>query len=57
MKYAAIITYTTGEKTGATVRADSRETAWGKLLEAFGYGDNVQSVELCEILTDDRELY
>lgn len=57
MKYAAIITYTTGEKTGATVRADSRETAWGKLLEAFDYGGNVQSIELCEILVDGHEIY
>ena len=56
MEYAAIITYTTGEKTGATVNAPDREMAWRKLLEAFDYGENVQVVELCEILTDEREI-
>lgn len=56
MEYAAIITYTTGEKTGATVKAPDREMAWRKLLEDFDYGDRVQAAELCEILTDDREI-
>lgn len=28
MKYAAIITYTTGERTGATVSANGLEAAW-----------------------------
>lgn len=32
MKYAAIITYTTGERTGATVSANGLEAAWEKVL-------------------------
>ena len=42
MEYAAIITYTSGEKTGATVHAHVREMTWSKLLEAFNYGVNDQ---------------
>ena len=56
MEYAAIITYTSGEKTGATVHAPDREMAWRKMLEAFNYGVNVKAVELCEILTGDHEI-
>lgn len=33
MKYAVIVTYTTGEKTGATVTASGCAAAWDKVLK------------------------
>lgn len=35
MKYAVIVTYTTGEKTGATVTASGCAAAWDKVFEVF----------------------
>ena len=35
MKYAVIVTYTTGEKTGATVTASGCAAAWEKIFEMF----------------------
>lgn len=53
MKYAAIVTYTTGEKTGATINASCLAEAWEKLLAMFG--GKIRSAELAEILTPERE--
>lgn len=50
MKYAAIIVYTTGENTGATVRADT----WHKLLDAFDGGKNIRQMTLAQVLTPER---
>ena len=53
MKYAVIITYTTGEKTGATVSANGIGAAWEKVFELFDKAD-VRGVELAAILTPER---
>lgn len=52
IKYAAIVTYTTGEKTGATVKAKDLKDAWGKLLDMFSW--KIRSAELVEIVTPER---
>ena len=54
MKYAAIITYTTGERTGATVSANGLEVAWEKVFDLFPKAD-VRAVELAAILTPDQQ--
>ena len=54
MKYAVIVTYATGEKTGATVTASGCAAAWNKVFEMFGK-TNVRGVEMAEILTPERE--
>ena len=54
MKYAAIITYTTGERTGATVSANGLEAAWEKVFDLFPKAD-VRAVELAAILTQERD--
>ena len=56
MQYAAIITYTTGEKTGATVEAEDNKAAWRKLVEVFADGEGVQALELAAVLVRDREI-
>lgn len=53
MKYAAIATYTTGERTGATFCAESMADAWGKIFEIFDKS-TLRAVELAEILTTER---
>ena len=53
MKYIAMITYTTGERTGATVTANSLAEAWEKVFDLFGRSD-VCGVELAAILTPER---
>ena len=53
MKYAAIVTYTTGERSGATFSAPSLVAAWEKVFEIFNKS-TVQAVELAEILTPER---
>lgn len=53
MKYAAIITYTTGERTGATFCAESMADAWGTVFELFDKSA-LRAVELAEILTQER---
>ena len=53
MKYAVIVTYTTGERTGATVSADGLEAAWEKVFGLFPKAD-VRAVELAAILTPER---
>jgi len=50
MKYAVIVTYTTGERTGATVTASGCAAAWDKVFEMFDKAD-VRGVELAAILT------
>lgn len=54
MKYAAIITYTTGERTGATISASGLEAAWEKVFGLFPKAD-VRAVELAAILTPERD--
>ena len=54
MKYAAIITYTTGERTGATVSANGLEAAWEKVFDLFPKAD-LRAVELAAILTPERD--
>lgn len=53
MKYAAIVTYTTGERTGATLCAESMADAWEKVFEIFDKS-MLRAVELAEILTTER---
>ena len=53
MKYAVIVTYTTGERTGATVTASGCAAAWDKVFEMFDKAD-VRGVELAAILTPER---
>ena len=55
MKYAAIIMYTSGERTGATIEADSLGEAWQKLLSNINM-DHVQTMEIAEILIPSREI-
>ena len=54
MKFTAILTYNTGETTGASVQADSCREAWRKLLDAFDGGENIRSVTLAQVLTPER---
>ena len=54
MKYAAIVTYVTGEKTGAVIEADGRLDAWQTLDDLFAL-ETLRAVELVEILTPERE--
>ena len=49
MKYAVIVTYTTG----ATVTASGCAAAWDKVFEMFDKA-NVRGVELAAILTPER---
>ena len=53
IKYIAMITYTAGERTGATVTANSLAEAWEKVFDLFGRAD-VRGVELAAILTPER---
>lgn len=53
MKYIVMITYTTGERTGATVTASGLAEAWEKVFDLFGSAD-VRGVELAAILTPER---
>lgn len=53
MKYAVIVEYTSGEKTGATVEACCMGAAWKRVFEMFDC-DNVRSVQIAEILLPKR---
>ena len=53
MKYAAIITYSNGTRTGASVNANSMLEAWQKLMKIIPFAF-VQAVEIAEILTPER---
>ena len=54
MKYAAIVTYSGGESTGAVVTAGSREDAWNRVMELFSSVDNICGIQLACILTPER---
>lgn len=54
MKYAIIVEYTNGEKTGATVTAFGQAGAWQRVFEMFDC-QNVRSVQVAEILLPERE--
>lgn len=54
MKYAAIVTYTDGSKTGATIEAQSVAKAWNKILNLFN-PETISGVEVAAILTEERE--
>lgn len=45
MKYAAIVTYTDGSKTGATIEAQSAAKAWNKILNLFNIENRYQLYE------------
>lgn len=53
MKYAAIVTYTTGERTGATITAKGMADAWTKIFAIFD-SSAVKAVEIAEILIPAR---
>ena len=46
MKYAVIVTYTTGERTGATVTASGCAAAWDKVFEMFDKATEENGFEL-----------
>ena len=54
MKYAVIVTYQSGEKTGAVIVADSMLEAWQKLDDLVPL-ETLRAVEFAEILTQERE--
>ena len=54
MKYAVIVTYTSGERTGAAIEADGMLEAWQKLDDLFSL-ETLQAVQFAEILTPKRE--
>ena len=54
MKYAIIVEYTTGEKTGATVTADNLAEAWKKAFDLFD-PRFLLSIQVAEILLPVRE--
>ena len=54
MKYAAIVTYTDGSNTGATIEAQSVAKAWNKILNLFN-PETISGVEVAAILTEERE--
>ena len=54
MKYAIIVEYTTGERTGATVTAENLAEAWGKVFTIFD-PRYLRSIQVAEILLPARE--
>jgi hypothetical protein len=54
MKYAAIVTYTDGSKTGATIEAQSAAKAWNKILNLFN-PETISGIEVAAILAEERE--
>lgn len=54
MKYAAIVTYTDGSKTGATIEAQSAAKAWNEILNLFN-PETISGIEVAAILTRERE--
>ena len=53
MKYAVIVEYTTGEKTGATVTAENLAAVWKKVFDMFDCR-YLRSVQVAEILLPER---
>lgn len=54
MKYAAIITWTSGETTGAVIKADGQKSAWEKLFQIFD-SKHIRGAQLAEILTPEND--
>lgn len=54
MKYAIIAEYTTGETSGATVKAENLAEAWGKVFTIFD-PRYLRSVQVAEIVLPARE--
>jgi len=48
LKYAAIVTYTSGSRSGAIIRAKSLKDAWDKLQKKIPM-EHLQSIDLAEI--------
>lgn len=55
MKYAAIVTYSNGASTGATVCAEGSKEAWDKIVKLFGGGDSICNIQISAIITEERE--
>ncbi len=55
MKFSVIVRYFSGNIDGFTVKAKTVAEAWEKLWKKLSH-DRVQSVEMAEILMDDREI-
>ena len=55
MKYTAILTYTNGSVTGATVEAETLQEAWQKLMPMVPT-EHLQSVQIAEVLTTKYEI-
>lgn len=53
MKYSVIITWYSGETTGAVINADGPKAAWEKLFELFDFR-HIRGAQLAEILTVER---
>ena len=53
MKYAVIATYVNGTSTGATINAGSSREAWSKALRLSNEGQNIQSIQVSAILTEE----
>jgi hypothetical protein len=53
VKYAVIVTYTTGERTGASISASDLTEAWEKLFSLFDK-NKVRGVEFAAIVTEER---
>ena len=52
-RYAVIVTYHNGARTGAVVEAESAAGAWGKTLSLFNL-EVIASAEVSQILTLER---
>ena len=53
MKYAVIVTWHSGETTGAVINADGPKAAWEKLFGLFAFR-HIRGAQLAEILTAER---
>lgn len=53
MEYAAIVSYHSGETTGAVVKAKDTGEAWKKLFALFN-PEKIMRAELAAILTPER---
>lgn len=54
MKYAVVVTFSDGSKTGAAIKAKCAADVWGKVLELFNV-ERIIGVEVAAILTPERE--
>lgn len=53
MKYSVIVTWYSGETTGAIINADGPKAAWEKLFGLFDFR-HIRGAQLAEILTVER---